>query len=68
MQVGSGTYNLMPGLTYLGQQIEGKYSWGAQARETIYTVNNDQGYNRGDRLQLTGWLACYREMSAALPA
>jgi len=57
MQVGSGTYNLMPGITYLGQQINGNYSWGAQAMATIHTGHNDEGYRRGDRIQLTGWLA-----------
>lgn len=57
MQVGSGTYNLMPGITYLGQQLEGNYSWGAQAMATIHTGKNSEGYSRGDKLQLTGWLA-----------
>jgi len=57
MQVGSGTYNLMPGITYLGQQVNGNYSWGAQAMATIHTGKNDEGYRRGDKLQLTGWLA-----------
>lgn len=57
MQVGSGTYNLMPGITYLGQQVNGNYSWGAQAMATIHTSTNDEGYRRGDKLQLTSWLA-----------
>jgi len=57
MQVGSGTYNLMPGITYLGQQVNGNYSWGAQAMATIHTGTNDEGYSRGDKLQLTSWIA-----------
>lgn len=57
MQVGSGTYNLTPTVTYLGQQINGNYSWGAQAMATIHTDNNSEGYRRGDKYQLTGWLA-----------
>lgn len=57
MQTGSGTYNFMPGITYLGQQVNGNYSWGAQAMATIHTGNNSEGYRRGDKYQLTGWLA-----------
>jgi len=57
MQVGSGTYNLIPGLTYLGQQVNGNYSWGAQAMATIHVGTNDEGWSRGDKLQVTGWLA-----------
>jgi Putative MetA-pathway of phenol degradation len=57
MQVGSGTYTLMPGLTYLGQQVNGKYSWGAQAMATIHIGTNDEGWSRGDKLQVTGWVA-----------
>lgn len=57
MQVGSGTYNLMPGITYLGQQVNGHYSWGAQAMATIHIDTNDEGWSRGDKLQVTGWVA-----------
>jgi len=57
MQVGTGTYNLTPGITYLGQQVNGNYSWGAQAITTIHTGTNHEGYRRGDKYQLTGWLA-----------
>lgn len=64
MQVGSGTISLMPGITYLGQQVSGNYSWGAQAVATLHTGTNDEGYSRGDKFQLTGWPGGYLKTSA----
>ena len=55
MQLGSGTVDLMPGLTYLGQR--GDLSWGAQTLETLPVGRNSNGYRLGDRYTLTGWLA-----------
>ncbi len=52
MQVGSGTYDFMPGLTYLAQTDT--YSWGAQGIATIRT-GRDEGYRLGNRLMLTSW-------------
>ena len=55
MQAGSGTWELLPGLTYLGQAD--RISWGAQASGTIRLGENDRGYAFGDLLNTTGWLA-----------
>lgn len=55
MQLGSGTYDLKPGLTYLGQSD--RWSWGAQGIATIRLGENDQGYTLGNRSDLTGWIA-----------
>ncbi|MEM7359587.1 MAG: transporter [Pseudomonadota bacterium] len=62
MQLGSGTYDLLPGITYLGKGQT--WSWGAQAAATIRTGESDQGYALGDRLALSAWLA--RDLSNQL--
>ena len=55
MQIGSGTFDLLPGITYLGQS--GKGSWGAQALTTLRLGKNDNGYRLGNKYQLSGWVA-----------
>jgi hypothetical protein len=55
MQLGSGTYDLMPGLTYLGNNDT--LSWGAQGVGTIRLSDNDNDYSLGDRFNLTTWIA-----------
>jgi hypothetical protein len=55
MQLGSGTWDLMPGVTLLGQAD--RWSWGAQGLATIRLGNNDRGYRLGHRGLGTGWLA-----------
>jgi hypothetical protein len=53
MQLGSGTYDLMPGLTYLGDA--GRWSWGAQTIETIRLGRNDRDYRFGDQYRVSAW-------------
>lgn len=55
MQIGSGTYDLLPGLTYTGRY--GDVSWGAQYRAEIRLGRNWTGYAFGDRHIATGWVA-----------
>ena len=55
MQLGTGTFDLLPGLTYLGQ--DGPWSWGAQGIARFHLDNNSEGYRHGNRLDATGWLA-----------
>jgi hypothetical protein len=55
MQIGSGTFDLLPGITYLSQS--GKGSWGAQALTTLRLGKNDNGYRLGNKYQLSGWVA-----------
>ncbi|MGH1398136.1 MAG: transporter [Alphaproteobacteria bacterium] len=58
MQLGSGTYDLHPGLTYNGHR--GDYSWGAQYKAEIRLEDeNDEGYAWGDKHSVTAW-AGYR--------
>lgn len=54
MQLGSGTYDLMPGLTYLVKQD--RYSYGLQGIATIRT-GSDEGYRLGNRLDGSIWAA-----------
>ncbi len=53
MQLGTGTYDFMPGVTYLG--MKDLWSWGALYRGR-FALDSDQGYHWGDINQLTGWL------------
>ncbi len=55
MQLGSGTYDIKPGLTYTVSQPT--YSWGAQTVATLRLDENDNGYTLGDRIMATGWYA-----------
>jgi len=53
MQIGSGTVDLQPGITYLGQA--GDWSWGTQAMGTLRLGENSNGYRLGNQLALTAW-------------
>lgn len=53
MQLGSGTLDLIPGITYLGQYRS--FSWGAQASGTIRIADNKNDYALGDRFDATAW-------------
>jgi hypothetical protein len=55
MQLGSGTIDFLPGLTYLGQSED--WSWGSQLRGTVRLGENEEDYSLGDRLGASGWLA-----------
>lgn len=53
MQLGSGTYDLLPGITYKGQK--NKWGWGAQYTGTLRLGDNSQDYTLGDKHQISGW-------------
>ena len=55
MQLGSGAYDLKPGLTYTNSQPT--YSWGAQTTATLRLDENDNDYTVGDRIMMTAWYA-----------
>ncbi len=56
MQLGSGTYDFVPSVTYTGNQ--NALSWGAQVGANIKLEDkNESGFTFGDKYQLTGWLA-----------
>ena len=53
MQIGSGTFDLEPGITYRDQTS--RFGWGAQLRGTIRLGENDEGYAFGNRAMATIW-------------
>ena len=53
MQLGSGTWDFHPAITYLGQTEN--YSYGAQLGGILRTNDNDRGYTLGDRLGAALW-------------
>jgi len=55
MQLGSGTYDLLPGVTY--QMYQGKWNVGAQYMATIRTGENDEDYTLGDEHKITTWVS-----------
>ncbi|MBE9114972.1 transporter [Lusitaniella coriacea LEGE 07157] len=53
MQIGSGTFDILAGATYLGQQD--RWSWGAQVLTTLPLGENSNGYRLGNQFNATGW-------------
>jgi hypothetical protein len=65
MQLGSGTWDLLPSLTYAGNS--GAWSWGAQASAIVRLEDaNDSGFRFGDQYQGTLWIS--RRISDAISA
>ena len=54
MQLGSGTVDVLPGITYTGTL--NSFRWGAQYMGTFRT-GRDHGYSLGDKQDFTGWLS-----------
>ncbi len=56
MQLGTGTYDFLPGITYIGSRDS--WSWGAQyTGEIRLESKNSEGYAWGDKHSLTTWVA-----------
>ena len=53
MQLGSGTFDLMPAITYNGKSD--KFGWGAQYAGTIHLGDNSEDYSWGDKHQVSAW-------------
>ncbi len=53
MQLGSGTYDLLPGLVYGGQYEA--WGWGAQYTGTFRIGTNSEQYSLGDKHMITAW-------------
>ncbi len=66
MQLGSGTYDLIGGLTWAAHQD--RLGWGAQWRSVVRTGENDEQYTRGDEHKLTGWISRTLSPTASLSA
>jgi len=55
MQLGSGTWDILPGITYNGRQ--GNINWGGQLLGVVRLGENDRDYTLGNRLNVTTWTA-----------
>lgn len=55
MQLGTGTFDFLPAVTYF--QRQGKIGWGGQAKARLPLGNNEEGYKFGERVEATAWLA-----------
>lgn len=66
MQLGSGTYDLLPGITYAAQQES--FSWGVQASAVIRLDENTRDYRLGNRYKVQSWVQkpLMRNLSASL--
>ena len=54
MQLGSGTYDLLPGVTYSGHS--GAWTWGSQLSATLPLEDeNSEDYRLGEQVRLTAW-------------
>ncbi len=54
MQIGSGTYDLLPGITYLGKKAS--WRWGGHVEGTVRLGRNDNDYSAPDEVNATTWL------------
>ena len=66
MQLGSGTFDLITGLTYSGHRDA--LGWGAQWKSKFRTGENDADYSLGDEHQLQGWLSYLLTSSMSVSA
>ena len=55
MQLGSGSTDLITGLTYASDH--GRWGWGGQWRSVLRLQDNDEDYRLGDEHRLQGWLS-----------
>ena len=55
MQLGSGTYDLISGLTYAGHHHQS--GWGVQSRSVVRPQDNDDNYSLGNEHGLHSWLS-----------
>jgi len=55
MQLGSGTWDLKPGITYNGRKDN--ITWGAQYMGTFRLGENDEDYTLGNVQEVTAWTA-----------
>jgi hypothetical protein len=53
MQLGSGTVDAKPGITYYGH--DGAFGWGAQYMATLRLGRNSEDYSLGNKHELTAW-------------
>ncbi len=55
MQIGSGSYEFLPGLSFIA--LRSGYSYGSQVNASIKLNSNSNGYKLGDSYNITAWIA-----------
>jgi len=55
MQLGSGSYDFLPGITYNGKKAS--LGWGAQLKGNFRLEDNSEGYRLGNIVEGSTWLA-----------
>ena len=66
MQLGSGTIDLIAGLTYSGES--NRLGWGGQWESRLRMFENDEYYSLGDELNLTAWASFLATPNISLSA
>ena len=66
MQLGSGTLDIIPSVTYQSMGM-GAFSYGGQFTYTSRGSDNDNNYVLGDKLDVSGWLK-YKDKATVLSA
>ncbi|MDA0990199.1 MAG: hypothetical protein O3A51_05545 [Verrucomicrobia bacterium] len=61
MQLGSGTFEARPGLTYAGRGDH--FDWGLQANQTLRLGKNSRNYSLGDETLIAAWLGRSRVLT-----
>jgi nitrous oxide reductase accessory protein NosL len=56
MQLGSGSYDLKPALTYSDLSADALWNWGGQVMYTWRTADNENDYRLGDAVKANGWI------------
>ena len=64
MQIGSGTFDLEPGITYSDRNDS--FAWGAQIKGAVRLGDNDEGYSYGNRALATAWVQASLTQGVAL--
>jgi hypothetical protein len=54
MQLGSGTFDLRPGLSYLGEAEQ--WAWGGEFKNVIRLDENSNQYRLGNRYEVSAWV------------
>ena len=56
MQLGSGSYDLKPAVTYSDLSADAQWNWGGQVMYTWHTADNENDYRLGDTVKANGWI------------
>jgi len=57
MQLGSGTFDFLPGITYLGESNKGNWAWSLESKETVRIGKNSHKYRLGNEYLISSRLA-----------